>query len=101
MKYLPIRSDLPIFQGPLGQTSSAWVSINNGKVEYIQWQYLLHQERGRARELWSKDRQFQTVHDGKQLIGRKKVRYGSLMALCGSETGSSCDDIFVVTLSAE
>jgi hypothetical protein len=95
LKYSPMRANLPIMNGPLGQTSSAFVYIKNHKVEYIEWDYCCIWKESAFQALLQ-DPAFQTGRVGKQVVGRKRLLHGDLSAMCGSDTGERCDDNLIV-----
>jgi len=99
--YTNFRGDLNILKGPLGQSASTKVWVEDGKVVVVDWDYAV-KYKAPAEALWKSDKGFETKVAGAITIGRKKLSDGNILYVtCSTGKDFTCDGTIQASLSPD
>lgn len=89
--YNRLRGDLNILKGPLGETGSTKVYVEDGKVIAVEWDYAV-KYKAAAEALWKEDKSFTTKVGKAITIGEKKLPDGDILQItCTTDVNGKCD----------
>lgn len=101
LQYTGSRGELNILKGPLGEASLVKVTVENGKVYFVEWEYD-GRNKAPADEAWANDKSFGRRKSGPGItgtLGTKTLPNGIVLLIsCDSGPSNSCNGTITVRM---